>query len=58
MIDYKNLTFFLSTKELNRRLARWYEELLTFNFRIEHVKGSENNAIDALNRRANYISNV
>ena len=58
LTDHKNLTFFLSTKELNRRLARWYEELSTFNFRIEHVKGSENNAADALSRRADYMSNV
>ena len=58
MSDHKNLTFFLSTKELNRRLARWYEELATFNFRIDHVKGSENNAADALSRRADYMANV
>ena len=56
--DHKNLTYFLSTKELNRRLARWYEELSIFNFKIDHVKGSENNAADALSRRADYMANV
>ena len=56
--DHKNLTYFLSTKELNRRLARWYEELSTYNFRIKHVKGSENNAANALSRRADYMENV
>ena len=56
--DYKNLTYFLSTKELNRRLARWYKELSMFNFRIDHVKGSENNAADTLSRRADYMENV
>ena len=58
LIDYKNLIFFLLTKELNRRLARQYKELSTFNFRIEYIKGSENNTIDALSRRANYILNI
>ena len=56
--DHKNLTYFLSTKELNRRLARWYEELSMFNFRIDHVKGSENNAADALSRRPDYMADV
>ena len=50
--------FFLLIKELNRRLAWWYKELVTFNFRINHVKGSENNAVDALSWRADYMENV
>ena len=58
MLDHKNLIFFLSTKELNRHLARWYKELATFNFKIDHVKGSENNAADALSRRTDYMANV
>jgi hypothetical protein len=58
LIDHKNLMFFLSTKELDRRPARWYKDLSMFNFKIEHVKGSENNAADALSRRADYMLNV
>ena len=50
--------YFLLTKELNRRLAQQYKELLIFNFRIDYVKGSENNAVDALSRRTNYIIDV
>ena len=50
--------FFLLIKELNRCLAWWYKELVMFNFRIDYVKGSENNAIDVLSRRADYMVNV
>ena len=50
--------FFLLIKELNRRLACQYKELLIFNFKINYIKGSENNAIDVLNRRANYIVDI
>ncbi|KAI9035401.1 uncharacterized protein KD926_003523 [Aspergillus affinis] len=48
--DYKNLTFFTTTKELTRRQARWSEKLSQFNFRIEHCKGTENGQADALSR--------
>ncbi|KAI9038427.1 reverse transcriptase/ribonuclease H family protein [Aspergillus affinis] len=47
--DYKNLTFFTTTKELTRRQARWSEKLSQFDFRIEHCKGTENGQADALN---------
>ena len=29
-----------------------------FNFRIDYIKGSKNNIIDVLSRRANYIVNI
>lgn len=32
--DYKNLTYFTTTTELNRRQVRWWEELAYFNFSI------------------------
>jgi RNase H-like domain found in reverse transcriptase/Integrase zinc binding domain len=49
--DHRNLTYFMTTKELNARQARWAEELTKYNFRIEHVKGKENVVADALSRR-------
>lgn len=49
--DHKNLIYFTTTKELNRRQLRWYEEPATFNFRIQYRKGSENDRADALSRR-------
>ncbi len=55
--DHKNLTYFTSTKVLNRRQTRWAEELANFDYRISYQKGSENSRADALSRRADYIEN-
>ena len=49
-IDYKNLQYFTSTKELNQRQTRWYEFLSAFNFVIYYKKGLENARADALSR--------
>jgi RNase H-like domain found in reverse transcriptase len=32
--DHKNLEYFMTTKELTRRQARWAEKLSEFNFKI------------------------
>ena len=40
--DHKNLTYFTTTKELNKRQTRWSEFLSEFNFRIIYRKGKEN----------------
>ena len=53
--DHKNLTTFLTTKVLERRLARWYQDLATFKFKIHYRKGSENARADAMSRREDYI---
>jgi Integrase zinc binding domain/Chromo (CHRromatin Organisation MOdifier) domain/RNase H-like domain found in reverse transcriptase/Integrase core domain len=52
--DHRNLVYFMTTKELNARQARWAEELTKYNFRIEHVRGKENVVADALSRRPDY----
>jgi len=49
--DYKNLTSFLITKELNRRQVRWAEMLAEYHFKIEHVKKADNARADALSRK-------
>ena len=41
-IDYKNLTGFLTIKELNQRQVRWAEILVEYYFKIEYVKGTDN----------------
>lgn len=53
--DHKNLESFLTTKQLNRRQARWSEFLSTFNFQIQHRPGSLNGRADALSRRVDFM---
>ena len=50
--DYKNLTGFLITKELNRRQVRWAEILIEYYFKIQHTKGTKNARADILSRKA------
>jgi hypothetical protein len=52
--DHQNLKTFTTTKTLNARQARWAEELSSYDFVIEHVKGKENIVADALSRRPDY----
>jgi len=49
--DHKNLEYFASTKQLNRRQARWAEILSSFDFTIIYRKGALNGKADALSRR-------
>jgi len=49
--DHKNLEYFLTTKQLNRRQARWSEFLSAFDFEIHHQSSSLNGRADALSRR-------
>ncbi|KAH0603285.1 uncharacterized protein H6S33_007607 [Morchella sextelata] len=50
--DYKNLKYFMSTKQLNRRQARWAEYLSRFNFVIKYRPGKQGGKLDALTRRS------
>ena len=56
-IDYKNLTEFLITKELNRRQVRQAEMLVKYHFKIQYTKGTNNARVDALSRKAKLQSN-
>jgi hypothetical protein len=49
--DHKTLEYFLATKTLTRRQARWSLFLSEFNFVIMYQKGIKNNKADALSRR-------
>ena len=53
LTDHFNLQMFLTTKELNRRQARWSEILNMYDLRIVHRKGKENPA-DAPSRRPDF----
>ena len=50
--DHKNLSYFTTTKKLNRQQVRWAELLASYNFQIHYRKGSENGQADALSRRS------
>jgi len=56
--DHKNLLYWTTTKQLNRRQVRWAETLAPFDFRIHHVRGKENAVADALSRRPDYMKNI
>ena len=52
--DHKNLEYFMTTKELTRRQARWAEKLSEFNFKILYQSGAKNHKADALTRMPGY----
>jgi hypothetical protein len=52
--DHQNLEYFTTTKVLNRRQARWAQELAGIDFKIFNRPGSQNGNPDALSRRVEY----
>ena len=53
--DHNNLKYFMTTKELNGRQARWALRLAAFNFVIQYQPGRLN-AADAPSRRPDYAA--
>lgn len=49
--NHRNLEYFMSTKKLNRRQARWSEFLSRFNFKIVYRLGKQGVKPDSLTRR-------
>jgi transposase InsO family protein len=54
--DHKALEYFMTTKALTARQARWAEVLSQFNFQIMYKPGARNHA-DALTRREQDLEN-
>ena len=52
--DHKNLEYFMTTKQLNRRQARWSEILSNYDFIIKYINGKSNGKSDALSRRPDH----
>ena len=50
--DYKNLSYFTTTKKLNQQQVRWAELLASYDFQIHYRKGSENGQADTLSQRS------
>ena len=53
LTDHKALEYFMTTKQLTRRQARWAEFLSQFNFKITYRPGARNTKADLLTRLAN-----
>jgi len=52
--DDQNLEYFTTTKVLNRRQARWAQEMAGVDFRMYYRPGSQNGKPDTLSRRLEY----
>jgi len=52
--NHQNLEYFTTTKVLNRRQARWAQELASIDFKIYYRSGIKNGKPDALSRRSEY----
>jgi hypothetical protein len=55
--DHNNLRYFITTKELSPKQARWAEELARFDFKIKYKPRADNPA-DGLSRRPNYAQGL
>lgn len=53
--DHKALEYFMTSKTLNARQARWAELLADYNFIIAYRPGKDNPLADALTRRDNEL---
>jgi transposase InsO family protein len=58
LTDHNNLKYFMSTKQLTRRQARWAEFMAEFDFVLTHRPGSLNARADLLSRRPDYYVEV
>ncbi len=56
LIDHKNLKYFMSIKQLNRRQSKWVQFLIDFHFIISYLLEKSNEKADSLIRRAKNIS--
>ncbi|SPC65294.1 related to transposon-encoded proteins with TYA, reverse transcriptase, integrase domains in various combinations [Ustilago sp. UG-2017b] len=52
LTDHRSLEYFTTTKQLNRRQARWSELLADFDFVIQYRPGAQAGLPDALTRRS------
>jgi hypothetical protein len=53
LTDHKNLEYYCHPQHINRRIARYVQQLVDYNFQLVHIPGSTNKA-DALSRQLDY----
>jgi hypothetical protein len=51
LIDHKSLKYFMITKKLNRRQAKWAKFLAEFDFKIAYQSKKKNDKADSLTKR-------
>ena len=51
LTDHKALEYFITSKKLTRRQARWALTLANYNFQIAYRPGKANGKADALTRK-------
>ena len=56
LCDHRNLQYFMTTKELTRRQARWALFFSEFRFVIDFIPGKKNTQPDLLSRKTQYQS--
>jgi hypothetical protein len=54
-IDHCGMKHLFEQPTLNVRKTRWLEFLSEYDFEIKHIKGKENQVVDALNRRSHEV---
>ena len=52
--NHKNLEYFMTSQNLNRRQARWALYLSRFDFLLKHIPGSKMGKADGLSRRSDW----
>jgi len=56
--DHKNLEYFMSSQNLNRRQAHWALYLSRFNFVVKYIPGSKMGKVDRLSKRSDWEKRV
>jgi hypothetical protein len=49
--NHSGLKYLFEHQTINVRKIRWMEFISKYEFDIKHIKGNENNVVDAINRR-------
>ena len=51
LTDHKNLIYFTTIKQLNKKQIQWLELLKQYKFKIIYILGKDNQTADGLNKR-------
>ena len=57
-IDNLNLNYLFNQPDLNTKIARWLAFFIEYHFELKHIKGKENEIVDALSQWAHMLYEV